>query len=619
MRYIGNKTRILKNIEEILDKKHLNGGVFADLFTGTGSVADHFKDRFEVIANDLMDYASIFAQAKITNATVPKFDTFFQKFGCSPFEYWNAYDYTQEEDGFITKEFSPKGDRKFFQEKNAIKIDVIRRQIDFFFKKSIFNDDERIFLIASLLESTMGVSNTSGTYEAFFKEWESRSYKDLLFEPLTLENRELYSKDNRVYTEDANALARKISGDVAYIDTPYTVTQYASAYHVLETIALNDNPEVRGKTGRRVERKMSNYSKKQLVSETFEDLFRQLQFKHIIISYSNQSLLPLKDLLSIVSKFSKHDPEVTEIKFREYKNLNSSKKGEKEGLREVLIYFEKDNDVLKSPLNYAGSKNQILPEIKKELPYHFSDFVDAMGGAFNVGINMQGMGSVTYNEKDESVFEMMNQLISTPSKTIEKKVKAYITEFHLEKANKESYLNIRRAYNSQRQQDRDPIMLYTLTLYSFQHMLRFNSSDEFNVPVGNSGYNLDIEDRLDKFHTKMPLKSMECGSFSNLDIMSFDEQTVFYFDPPYMVTSAAYNDGRRRNAGWAEKEELELLDFLERIDKSGRKFILSNVVVHNGMRNELLLDWIMKNNFNMSEISKSGKRYPRQEVLVKNY
>lgn len=49
-------------------------------------------------------------------------------------------------------------------------------------------------------------------------------------------------KNNLAFNEDTNFLLRHISGDIAYIDTPYTITQYASAYHVLETIARYDFP-----------------------------------------------------------------------------------------------------------------------------------------------------------------------------------------------------------------------------------------------------------------------------------------------------------------------------------------------------------------------------------------
>lgn len=64
MRYIGNKSRILHHIDKLIEDKQIKGGIFADLFTGTGSVVDHFKDRFEILTNDLLYYASVFLKLR---------------------------------------------------------------------------------------------------------------------------------------------------------------------------------------------------------------------------------------------------------------------------------------------------------------------------------------------------------------------------------------------------------------------------------------------------------------------------------------------------------------------------------------------------------------------------
>lgn len=620
MRYLGNKTRLLGHINQLIEDKNISGGVFADLFTGTGSVADHFKDRFEIITNDLLRYASLFSEAKVSFSEVPKFPRFKKHFKVTPFEYWNTYDYSNETAGFITLNFSPRGDRKFFQEKNAIKIDTIRRQLDEFREANLLSEKEWAYLLASLLESVMGVSNTSGTYEAFFKDWEARSNKDLLLEPLSIENLPLFSKRNVTYNNDSNELVRHIEGDVAYIDTPYTVTQYASAYHVLETIALNDSPEIAGKTGRRVERKMSDYNKRNAAKVAFEDLLRQLKFTHVIISYSNQSLIPLDEFVELIQKFAiDGDVEVRAIDFREYKNLNASQKGDGKKLQEVLIYFKKDFEIVKSPLNYAGSKDLIMDKITAALPAHISNFVDMTGGAFNVGGNVVGTGRTFYNEKNPVVFEMVQRLLLDEPEALIVQMQAIVEDYGLTKADKDAYLRLRNHYNSVDIDQRDPIELFVLTLYSFQHMIRFNKNGGFNVPVGNSGLTDDVIDRLINYRTKIPLGGLTLGSFTDVDMNQFDEDTLFYFDPPYIITSAAYNDGKRLEAEWTERDEYELLNYLERLDNAGRKFLLSNTVIHKGQRNEILLDWVERNGYDMQEVGRGGRRYPRLEVLIKNY
>src|SRR5699024_4472667 len=423
--------------------------------------------------------------------------------------YWNLYDYSKEKPGFITREYSPIGNRKFFQKKNALVIDTIRRQIEECYKIGLLDERERIFLIASLLESVMKVSNTSGTYEAYFSNWESRSFKELELLPLEMEQRTLYSQNNRAYSEDSNILAKKISGDIVYIDPPYTTTQYTSAYHLLETIAKGDAPLISGKTGRRQDRVMSMYSRRKDAIRSFEDLLRQLDFDHVIISYSNQSLIEIDDLKKLIKLFFyENEITTTRITYREYRNLNASQKGNGNHLEEYLINLKKDREIIKSPLNYSGSKCWIMDRIIKELPKNITYFIDAMGGAFNVGANIHATKGVIYNEYIKQIFDIKKEFLTKNLDVIYNDIEKIIAEYKLEPSNKESYFKLRNDYNSKEINDRDPLKLYVLTLFSFQHMIRFNSKGDYNVPVGNSGFTDDIKMRIREYRTKSPLVKM---------------------------------------------------------------------------------------------------------------
>ena len=169
-------------------------------------------------------------------------------------------------------------------ESNSIKIDGMRLDIEEFYKEELIDYKEYVFLLASLLGSVLKVSNTSGTYQAFFKFWEARSKNVYKIEPLEINITKTVNNDNISYNENANKIVRKISGDIAYIDPPYTITQYTNSYHVLETIARYDYPELFGITGRRKKRELSNYSNKTNAFIEFEDLRRQIDFEHVLIS-----------------------------------------------------------------------------------------------------------------------------------------------------------------------------------------------------------------------------------------------------------------------------------------------------------------------------------------------
>lgn len=613
MRYLGNKTRMLENINSVILDNNITEGVFCDLFAGSGSVGDYFKERFQIISNDYLHSLSIVNKAKLENKDIPSFKDFIKKYGVDPFTYFNNKIYISDSQFFITNNYSPKGNRQFFTEKNATKIDGIRIEIEKLYKDFIIDLKERNFLIASLIESVMGVSNTTGTYEAYLKNWDNRALKEFEFQPINIRKANKIF-NNTIYNKDSNELLRKINGDVLYIDPPYTVTDYNSAYHVLESISKYDYPTIGGITGRRKEiTKKSKYTKKKQALINFEDLFRQANFNHILVSYSTQGLVAVDELVELAKKFAiNNEVKVYEFPFREYKNIRSSQKGD--DLKEIILYFKKNLEIIKSPLNYTGSKYSILNEITKVLPKHISTFIDIMGGAFNVGVNVVAE-KVIYNEFLPHTFNIIKTLLNEDSCYIINKVETIINDFKLEKSNKENYILLRNDYNN----TKDIYKLFVLHMYCFQNQMRFNGKLEFNSPVGNCSYNSTLTERIQKFIPRTINYELFNLSYKDLDITHLDKNSVFYFDPPYFITNATYNDGKRGFIGWNADEETKLLEYITFLHENGFKFILSNVIYHNENTNYILAEWINTHKFNVVNIDNVGAKNTRDEVIITNY
>lgn len=616
MRYLGNKTKLLDFIDSVISKYKIEGETFADLFSGTSSVGDYFKDRYTIIANDYMGYASIIAKAKLFNSGTPVFGRFKKRYGMLPFEWLNERKYEPSGKLFIYNNYTPIGNRMYFTEDNALKIDGMRIDIENLYKEEVISEAEYAFLIASLLESVLKVSNTSGTYQAFFKFWEQRSLKRFVIEPLELCEKQLHGK-NIVFNENTNKLLREISGDIAYIDPPYTITQYTNAYHILETITKYDSPSIFGKTGRRANRELSGYSNRQKVVTEFEDLFRQIDFTHVLVSYSNQSLISLESLVDIARHFAVNGEVFVETsEYREYSTNNSSYKGSEDTLKEAVIYFKKDREIHKSPLNYSGSKDKLLPMLIKQLPGHIGTFVDAMGGAFNVGANIVAMDKTFYFEYNQYVYEIIKMFLSGDSTDIIRQVEEIVKKYGLAKKNREAYLKLRRHYN---EEEKTAINLFVLQIYAFQNMIRYNADQKMNTPVGNNEYGEGIAERIAGFRVRSPEFELIHGPYNKINYREFPKDTLFYFDPPYFITKAEYNDGKRGLEGWNANNEVELLAYLHEIDLAGYKFMLSNVVEHNGKVHHMLLDWVKEHKYNLISIGKTGIKYPREEVVITNY
>lgn len=173
MRYIGNKEKILKEIEDTITQNKLDKKCksFFDAFSGTSTVGEYFKDRFKIIANDNLYLSYVISQAKLNTPNGE-----YKLLGINPFEYFNSTNENIE--GFIYNNYSPGGSqRKYFSKENAAKIDFIRWKIEEWKQKQLITDEEYYFLIASLLESVSKVANVAGVYGAYLKNWDPRAVK----------------------------------------------------------------------------------------------------------------------------------------------------------------------------------------------------------------------------------------------------------------------------------------------------------------------------------------------------------------------------------------------------------------------------------------------------------
>ena len=171
MRYLGSKVKLLDFIQQTITKYGIVGDSFCDLFAGTASVSDFFKGQYDIIANDFMYYSYVLSKAKLQNNGEPKFERFTREYKADVFEWLNSQTYIPDEKYFIYENYSPIGNRLFFTEDNAIKIDGIRFAIEELYANNFLSESEYFYLKASLIDCVTRYSNTSGTYEAFFKFW----------------------------------------------------------------------------------------------------------------------------------------------------------------------------------------------------------------------------------------------------------------------------------------------------------------------------------------------------------------------------------------------------------------------------------------------------------------
>ena len=139
---------------------------------------------------------------------------------------------------------------------------------------------------------------------------------------------------------DANELIKRIKADITYIDTPYNNRQYAYNYHLLENVARNNKPILKGKTKIFDWANLrSDYAMKRNALEAMQDLIKNIDSTHVVVSYNNEGIIPEEDLVSLMKENSIDNKVIIEkIPYRKYKSKKASKSYD---LYEMLLYIRK--------------------------------------------------------------------------------------------------------------------------------------------------------------------------------------------------------------------------------------------------------------------------------------
>ncbi len=283
---------------------------------------------------------------------------------------------------------------------------------------------------------------------------------------------------------------------------------------------------------------------------------------------------------------------------------------------------------LKSPLNYIGGKYRLLNQILPLFPKEIDTFVDLFAGGCNVGINIKAK-RVIFNDNLIYLIELFKIFQENSIESTINHIENRIKEFTLSQTNEEGYQKFRDFYNK----TKIPLDLFVLIAYSFNHQIRFNNNHKFNNPFGKdrSSFNSNMKNNLIKFITKLQSGNYQFldKSFENFDFYKLSKDDFVYCDPPYLITTGTYNDGKRGFKGWSEKEEIKLLNILDDLDNKNIKFALSNVIEHKGKENILLKEWLKRRDYKINYISKnySNSNYQTKirdknasiEVLITNY
>lgn len=646
-RYLGSKYKLLDFIDETIKNNCGEYNSVFDVFGGTGVVSNYFSEKGKKIyINDILKsnyciYRAFLGNEKFSENKIKKIIDEYNKI-------------SDLEENYFSKNYK----NTYFSENDCKKIGYIRENINKKFENKEINEREKYILIASLLYSMDKIANTVGHYDAYRKK---QKLEDC-FEMYNLDINKNQTIKNEIYNMDSNELAKKIKADIVYIDPPYNSRQYGDAYHLLENVAEWKKPKVYGVAKKMDRSKIkSNYCTNK-ASNAFKDLIKNCNCKYIIVSYNNmgqkgnarsQAKISDTEILEILNQKGKVKVFEQDFNFFTTGKTHIDNHKERLFLCEVCEQENEEpsynpniiSEFAKSPLNYVGGKYKLLNQLTKKFPSEVNTFVDYFCGGGNVGVNINAKKVIAV-DKEKYLINVLNlfknysytEIIDKLDNIIEKYKlsNTYINGYDYYKCdsssglgsyNKQRYLKLRNDYNKMKEEsDEKTFKFLVLIIYGFNHQIRFNSSGEFNMPVGKRDFNGSIRKNLLAFCEKLKSKNVEFISedFKKFKIDNLTSEDFCYFDPPYFLGDASYNE----NNNWTEKDEKDLLNYINKLNEKNIKFALSNVTQHRGEKNNILIDWAIENkyninyldyNYNNSNYHSKSKLNVTEEVLITNY
>jgi adenine-specific DNA-methyltransferase len=327
-------------LQEALARTDVTSGLFVDYFAGSGVVSRLAKSLgFAVLANDWEPYAREINLAYIQCNRPPEFSGL----GWSVHEVFEHLNQIAPIEGYVARHLCPRDDRdvdstrerQFFTRANGRRIDAIRQQLGDWERDGRISELERAYVLAALLYAASYVSNTSGVFKGFHRGWGGatgtalyRILSDLrLSPPQTHDN----DQENRVTALDAQSLAAQLASsgttaDLAYLDPPYNQHPYGSNYHVLNTIALGDQPPIsqtigpRDKSAIRTDwrsARRSAYNHRREACRALERLLETIVARYILLSYSTDGLIAVESLVEAACR--RGDVKVLTGRYKRYR------------------------------------------------------------------------------------------------------------------------------------------------------------------------------------------------------------------------------------------------------------------------------------------------------------
>lgn len=274
--------------------------------------------------------------------------------------------------------------------------------------------------------------------------------------------------------------------------------------------------------------------------------------------------------------------------------------------------------MLKSPLNYAGSKHDLMEQLLQHFPSPESVevFYDVFAGGLSVSINTDYKKTIA-NDIIKPLIEFYYNLNRASKKGLIEEEISKIKSYSINKESQEEYNFVREDFNK----TDNPYQFFALVSSCTNNMMRFNKSFKFNQSFGKRTINESTIQKLKDYCDVLKDKDIYFSNFNYQDLFKVQpvgKNDFVYLDPPYFaISEAGYN------SYWSKNSEDELYNLIDDLDSKGIRFALSGMSIHKGIPNpnisKLYKFRIINLDFNYNKVSRKKNTGESQEILVVNY
>ncbi|OYQ46021.1 modification methylase [Flavobacterium cyanobacteriorum] len=272
--------------------------------------------------------------------------------------------------------------------------------------------------------------------------------------------------------------------------------------------------------------------------------------------------------------------------------------------------------IAKPFLKWAGGKTQLINDIEKALPKdlckdkftYVEPFVGSGAVLFWVLNNFPNLQKAVINDINEDLIKTYRTIASKPKELISI-LQTLQNEFHglegQDEAKKEYYYSKRELYNKRKEEQSGQAALFIfLNRTCFNGLYRVNRKNEYNVPMG-SYKRPTICDKENILAVSQALQKVEilCGDYEKT-LNHADNNTLFYFDPPYKPLSETSSFNSYAKDQFTDAEQIRLRDFCHKLDALNHTWILSNSDVKGKDKNDNFFDDLYSD-FNIQRVDAS--------------